>query len=181
MKSFFESKGFRELLRIVLAVTIGLALGFIITLFVSKDPVGAYKSFLLGPISRLNRIGDWLEESLTLILLGLVICIVFGASQWYIGVEGQMVLGAMAAGCVALYVPVPPLPIMIPGLAVLMLTFTLFAALSISILDIPAAYNFFLIYFLNFESSSRNSLKFLSLEYHLESQSFITPTLRPCG
>jgi ABC-type uncharacterized transport system permease subunit len=110
MKSFFDSKGFRELLRIVLAVTIGLALGFIITLFVSKDPVGAYKSFLLGPISRLNRIGDWLEESLTLILLGLVICIVFGASQWYIGVEGQMVLGAMAAGCVALYVPVPPLP-----------------------------------------------------------------------
>jgi simple sugar transport system permease protein len=94
----------------VLAVTIGLALGFIITLFVSKDPVGAYKSFLLGPISRLNRIGDWLEESLTLILLGLVICIVFGASQWYIGVEGQMVLGAMAAGCVALYVPIPPLP-----------------------------------------------------------------------
>jgi len=110
MKSFFESKGFRELLRIVLAVSIGLALGFIITLFVSKDPVGAYKSFLLGPISRLNRIGDWLEESLTLILLGLVICIVFGASQWYIGVEGQMVLGAMAAGCVALYVPLPPFP-----------------------------------------------------------------------
>jgi len=110
MKSFFESKGFRELLRIVLAGSIGLALGFIITLFVSKDPVGAYKSFLLGPISRLNRIGDWLEESLTLILLGLVICIVFGASQWYIGVEGQMVLGAMAAGCVALYVPLPPFP-----------------------------------------------------------------------
>jgi len=110
MKSFFESKGFRELLRIVLAVSIGLALGFIITLFVSEDPVGAYKSFLLGPLSRLNRIGDWLEESLTLILLGLVICIVFGASQWYIGVEGQMVLGAMAAGCVALYVPLPPFP-----------------------------------------------------------------------
>ena len=110
MKSFFQSKGFRELIRIVMAVSIGLLLGFIITLFVSKDPVGAYKAFLLGPLSRMNRIGDWLEESTTLILLGLVICIVFGASQWYIGVEGQMVLGAMAAGCVALYVPVPPFP-----------------------------------------------------------------------
>ncbi len=110
MKSFFKSKGFRELIRIVMAVSIGLLLGFIITCFVSKDPVGAYKAFLLGPLSRMNRIGDWLEESTTLILLGLVICIVFGASQWYIGVEGQMVLGAMAAGCVALYVPLPPFP-----------------------------------------------------------------------
>jgi ABC-type uncharacterized transport system permease subunit len=110
MKSFFKSKGFREFLRIVLAVTIGLTLGFIITLFVSDDPVGAYKAFLLGPLTRLNRIGDWLEESLTLILLGLTICIVFNASQWYIGVEGQMILGALASACVALYVPLPPFP-----------------------------------------------------------------------
>ncbi len=110
MKSFLKSKGFREFLRIALALFIGLGLGFIITLFVSEDPVGAYKAFLLGPLSRLNRIGDWLEESLTLILLGLTICIVFNASQWYIGVEGQMVLGAMAAGCIALYVPLPPAP-----------------------------------------------------------------------
>lgn len=110
MKSFLKSDNFREFLRIVLAVTIGLGLGFIITLFVSEDPINAYKAFLLGPLSRLNRIGDWLEESLTLILLGLTICIVFNASQWYIGVEGQMILGAMASACVALYVPLPPLP-----------------------------------------------------------------------
>lgn len=110
MKSFLQSKGLRESLRIVLAVTVGLALGFIITLFVSEDPIGAYKAFLLGPLSRLNRIGDWLEESLTLILLGLTICIVFNASQWYIGVEGQMLLGAMASGCVILYLPLPILP-----------------------------------------------------------------------
>ena len=110
MKSFLKSKGFREFLRIALALFIGLGLGFIITLFVSEDPINAYKSFLLGPLSRLNRIGDWLEESLTLILLGLTICIVFNASQWYIGVEGQMILGAMAAGCVSLYVPLPPAP-----------------------------------------------------------------------
>jgi simple sugar transport system permease protein len=110
MKSFFKSKGFREFLRIVLALVIGLTLGFIITLFVSEDPINAYKSLLLGPLTRLNRIGDWLEESLTLILLGLTICIVFNASQWYIGVEGQMILGALASGCVALYVPLPPFP-----------------------------------------------------------------------
>lgn len=122
MKSFFESNGFREFLRIVLAVTIGLTLGFIITLFVSEDPIGAYKAFLLGPLSRLNRIGDWLEESLTLILLGLTICIVFNASQWYIGVEGQMLLGALASGCVVLYVPLPTLPRIILAFIAAMVT-----------------------------------------------------------
>lgn len=108
MKSFFKSKGFREFLRIFLAVVIGLTLGFIITLIVSDDPIGAYKAFLFGPLTRLNRVGDWLEESLTLILLGLTLCIVFNASVFYIGVEGQMILGAMASACVALYVPLPP-------------------------------------------------------------------------
>lgn len=108
MKKIFESKGFREFLRILIVITIGLGLGFIITLFVSEEPIEAYKTLLLGPVSRLNRIGDWLEESLTLILAGLAISIVFNAKQWYIGVEGQMILGALASGVVALYLPIPP-------------------------------------------------------------------------
>jgi len=110
MKKFFESPQVRSVLRILLALLIGLTLGFIVTLFVSEEPIEAYRAFLFGPLTRLNRIGDWLEESLTLILLGLAICIVFSASQWYIGVEGQMVLGAMAAGAIVLFVPLPPFP-----------------------------------------------------------------------
>ena len=110
MKNFLQSKGFRELLRILLAITIGLTLGFIIILLVSKDPIGAYKAFLFGPLSQLNRIGDWLEESLTLILLGLATCIVFNASQWFIGTEGQIISGALAAGVIVLYIPIPPIP-----------------------------------------------------------------------
>ena len=108
MKKFLESKGFRELLRIVLAIAIGLTLGFIITLFVSKEPFEAYKTLLIGPLTQLNRIGDWLEQSITLILVGLAITIVFTGSLWYIGVEGQLILGALASGVVALYLPVPP-------------------------------------------------------------------------
>jgi general nucleoside transport system permease protein len=108
MKTFFRSKGFRELLRVLLALSIGLCLGFIITCFVSKDPVASYKAFLFGPLTQLNRIGDWLEESTTLIFLGLAVAIVFAAKQFYIGVEGQMVLGALVTGFVVLYAPFPP-------------------------------------------------------------------------
>lgn len=109
MKDLMRSKGFREFLRVLLALAIGLSLGFVVTIFVSKDPLASYRAFLLGPVSQLNRIGDWLEESTTLIFLGLAVAIVFTARQFYIGVEGQMVLGAFIAGAIVLYAPFPPL------------------------------------------------------------------------
>ena len=108
MKNFLRSKGFREFLRVIIALAIGLTFGFIITLFVSESPVEAYKSFLLGPLTRLNRVGDWLEDTLTLVLVGLTMCIVFTAGQWYIGVEGQLILGALISGVVILFIPLPP-------------------------------------------------------------------------
>ena len=99
----------REFLRIVVAVVAALLLGFIVTLFVSDDPVGAYREFLLGPVSRLNRFGDWIEESITLIFVGLAVAVVFKAEQFSLGAEGQLLLGATAAGTVALFVPLPGL------------------------------------------------------------------------
>jgi general nucleoside transport system permease protein len=97
----------REFLRISLAIFISLLLGFIITLLVSEDPVGAYRAFLTGPVSRLNRAGEWIKESITLTLLGLAVVLVFKANIFSLGQDGQMVLGALAAGVVALFVPLP--------------------------------------------------------------------------
>ena len=108
MKALLKTKGFREFLRVLLALAIGLSLGFIITCFVSKDPLTSYRAFLFGPLSQLNRIGDWLEESTTLVFLGLAVAIVFSAKQFYIGVEGQMILAALVSGVVVLYAPFPP-------------------------------------------------------------------------
>ncbi len=108
MKALLKTKGFREFLRVLLALAIGLSLGFILTCFVSKDPLASYRAFLFGPLSQLNRIGDWLEESTTLIFLGLSVAIVFSAKQFYIGVEGQMILAALVSGVVVLYAPFPP-------------------------------------------------------------------------
>ena len=108
MRNLLKSKGFREFLRVLIALAIGLTFGFIITLFVSEEPIEAYKAFLFGPLTRLNRIGDWLEDSLTLVLVGLAMCIVFTAGQWFIGVEGQLILGALTSGVVILFIPLPP-------------------------------------------------------------------------
>lgn len=108
-----------EWVRIVGVVAVALMIGFVITLFVSKEPVEAYRQLLTGPLPRLsweggeltvrgmNRFGNWLEESITLILLGLAVSIVFRARQFSLGADGQVFLGALAAGIASLYLPAP--------------------------------------------------------------------------
>jgi general nucleoside transport system permease protein len=103
----FSIRAVREFSRIFLAVFVALVLGFIITLLVSKEPLEAYKAFLLGPVSKFNRFGDWIEESLTLILLGLAVAIAFRSKQFSLGQDGQMQLGALVSGAIALFVPLP--------------------------------------------------------------------------
>jgi simple sugar transport system permease protein len=92
----------------VLVIALALVIGFIITAIVSDEPVAAYAALLIGPLTGLNRFGNWLEESTTLILLGLAVALVFQARQFSLGAEGQMILGGMAAGVVALRVSAPP-------------------------------------------------------------------------
>jgi simple sugar transport system permease protein len=107
MKKILGSSAVRELLRVLIAIFVALTIGFIITVLVSDDPIGAYKAFLFGPLSKINRFGDWIEESITLIFLGLAVALVFKAELFSLGQEGQMVLGALVAGSIALFVPVP--------------------------------------------------------------------------
>jgi len=107
MNKLLSSTFFRELLRVVVAVLIALGIGFIITLLVSDQPIEAYKAFLFGPLTKINRFGDWIEESITLTFLGLSVAIVFKANQFSLGQEGQMVLGALVSGSIALFIPLP--------------------------------------------------------------------------
>jgi ABC-type uncharacterized transport system permease subunit len=112
------SSRWNEFIRVVVVIVIALLIGFVITLAVSDEPVEAYAAFLLGPLPRIsfeggfhiqniNRFGNWMEESITLVLLGLSVAIVFKAKQFSLGAEGQLLLGALAAGIVSLYVPAP--------------------------------------------------------------------------
>jgi ABC-type uncharacterized transport system permease subunit len=96
-------------LRMPSAIFLALAIGFLITLIFSEEPLYAYYSFLTGPLSYLNRFGDWIEDAITLTFLGLSVAIVFSANQISLGAEGQMTFGALTAGLCALYLNVPPI------------------------------------------------------------------------
>jgi general nucleoside transport system permease protein len=101
-------------LRAVLTVATALLIGFFILSLISSDPVNAYQNLLGGPLSQLNRWGNWINDALALILVGLAITLVFRAQLFSLGAEGQIYLGAMVAGWVALFVPNLPAAIHIP-------------------------------------------------------------------
>ncbi|MCY4466306.1 MAG: hypothetical protein OXE46_12295 [Chloroflexi bacterium] len=74
----------------------------------------AFEALLLGPIERVNRWGVWIQDAITLILLGLSFAIVFRAQQFSLGAEGQLYFGALVSGIIALNSPHVPSILLIP-------------------------------------------------------------------
>ncbi|KUK27693.1 MAG: Inner-membrane translocator [Acetothermia bacterium 64_32] len=94
-----------ELVRTLVAVFLSLLIVFIFIVIVSKDPVRAYRLFLIGPFARISRLAEWLNQSIPLLFAGLAVAIVFQANQFSIGAEGQFLIGALGATMVALSFP----------------------------------------------------------------------------
>ncbi len=87
----------------VLAVALTLLCGFILFTAVGKDPVASLKIFFYEPI---RDVRGWSEigvkvAPLLLVAVGLALC--FRANVFNIGAEGQLVVGAVAAGAVVLF------------------------------------------------------------------------------
>ncbi|MEM6528637.1 MAG: ABC transporter permease, partial [Chloroflexota bacterium] len=81
-------------------VTFGVALGE-----ATSATNVAFDAFLLGPLSRPNRWAVWIQDALTLILVGLSVAIVFRARQFSLGAEGQLYFGALLSGIIVLAMP----------------------------------------------------------------------------
>jgi general nucleoside transport system permease protein len=180
IRKLYMKPAVREFLRILLAITISLGLGFIITLLVSEDPIGAYRAFLTGPVSRINRAGEWIKEAITLTLLGLSVALVFKAQLFSLGAEGQMLLGALVSGTIALFVPLPAILRIPLALIAAMVVGGLFGALPgylkahlnaneiVSTLMLNAialrVYDYFLIFHIKPEGAGYNASDFFPKE-----------------
>src|SRR5438477_9615478 len=88
--------------RALITVIAALAIGFLILLVINTDPWNAFANLLSGPLSQLNRWGNWINDAISLTLLGLAIALVFSAQLFSLGAEGQIYFGALATGWVAL-------------------------------------------------------------------------------
>jgi simple sugar transport system permease protein len=102
--ALFIGQAGREAWRVLLTVTSALLIGGLMLLIISPQRAGdAYTALLSGPLSRLNRWATWIDDAISLTLVGLAITLVFKARLFSLGAEGQIFLGALASGLVALF------------------------------------------------------------------------------
>ena len=106
-----------EVVRTATAVLLALAMGFVVTYLVSKEPGEAFRSFILGPLTSPRRFGNFIETAIPLTFTGLAVAIVFEASQFNIGAEGQLFFGAVAATVVGIAFKLPPVVHVLVALA----------------------------------------------------------------
>ncbi|WP_204050418.1 ABC transporter permease [Microbispora siamensis] len=90
-----------------LAATVALAIIVIFVLLAmsADDPAAALGSLLSGPFTSSFRTGQWLSDSANLMLSGAAVAMVFRAGQFSLGAEGQILVGALAAGAAVLHLP----------------------------------------------------------------------------
>lgn len=97
----------------ILAVVAALVVGGIVILAVGEDPIKAYTAMIGGAFAGADELSATLARQLPLLMTGLSYAIAFQAGLINLGTEGQLYLGALAAG-LAGYMIKLPWPIEIP-------------------------------------------------------------------
>ncbi len=89
----------------VLAIVLMLLFGLAVFSLLGQNPAKAFHAFFVEPINDLYGFGELLIKASPLALIALGLSIGFRANIWNIGAEGQLTIGAIAAGGVALALP----------------------------------------------------------------------------
>ncbi|MEM7223332.1 MAG: ABC transporter permease [Pseudomonadota bacterium] len=87
----------------VIAVVLTLVSGLFIFAALGEDPLVSLYTFFVLPISDLYGLTELLVKATPLVLIGVGLALGFRANVWNIGAEGQLTLGAIFAGGLAIY------------------------------------------------------------------------------
>ena len=80
-----------------------LVIGFIVFTAFGKNPLAAFNAFFVQPISTLYGVAELLLKATPLMVIATGLAIGYRANVWNIGAEGQLTLGALAGGGLALW------------------------------------------------------------------------------
>lgn len=86
----------------ILALFITVVIALLLFVLLGKDPMQGLLVFFWEPIKSGYAIGELLLKATPLLLIGLGLALCFRSNVWNIGAEGQYIIGAVAAGSVAL-------------------------------------------------------------------------------
>jgi simple sugar transport system permease protein len=86
----------------LLAVALTVVAGFFIFLLMGYNPLAALYHFFISPLTRFYGLSELGVKAAPLIIIGVGLAIGFRANVWNIGAEGQLTVGAIAGGGIAL-------------------------------------------------------------------------------
>jgi general nucleoside transport system permease protein len=95
-----------------------VVLGLVLFTALGKDPVAALGAFFIEPVSTTYGIAELLLKASPLMLIATGLAIGYRANVWNIGAEGQLALGAVGAGGVALAFGESGSPLVLPAMLV---------------------------------------------------------------
>ncbi len=87
----------------VLAIGLTLITGLIIFAALGKEPMTALYTYFVLPISDLEGWTELGVKATPLVLIGIGLSLGFRANVWNIGAEGQLTIGALAGGGIAIF------------------------------------------------------------------------------
>jgi ABC-type uncharacterized transport system permease subunit len=93
-----------------MTILVPFIIGAMIMLFISVNPIAAYRSLFYGAFGTLAGFGETMAKASPLLLTGVGVAIAFRCSSWNIGAEGQLLMGAIATTWLGLFfIPLPPI------------------------------------------------------------------------
>ncbi|QKV52304.1 ABC transporter permease [Comamonas antarctica] len=102
----------------VLALAITVLIGVALFALLGKDPVRGLQAFFWEPIKSGYALGELAMKATPLLLVALGLAVCFRSNVWNIGAEGQFVMGAIAAGGLALLADKNTGPWIVPAILV---------------------------------------------------------------
>ena len=86
----------------LLALALTVVIGICLFVMLGKDPLRGLQVFFVEPVKSLYALSELSIKATPLILIALGLAVCFRSNVWNIGAEGQFVVGALAAGWVAM-------------------------------------------------------------------------------
>src|SRR6187551_1940921 len=100
----------------LLALLITVLIGIFLFVALGKDPVRGLQIFFWEPIKSPYALGELMVKATPLLIIALGLAVCFRSNVWNIGAEGQFVIGAVAAGGVALLADKSTGPWIVPAI-----------------------------------------------------------------
>lgn len=100
----------------LLALAVTVLIGLALFAALGKDPVRGLQVFFWEPVKNQYAIGELMVKATPLLLIALGLAVCFRSNVWNIGAEGQFVIGAVAAGGIALLADQTTGPWIVPAI-----------------------------------------------------------------